>query len=122
MGDGFQPVKAIIVGDGATGKTALTVRMIIDNFTETYQPTTVIDYNRTVSHQDGKQYNVTIFDTAGQEGYEYLRGRYYEDAEVVVLVFAVVSVEAQVPHNASLKSAKSKVRGIAPRMLESHDK
>ena len=79
MGEHLNQIKAIIVGEGFSGKTALTVRMIHDSFQEKYDTTILVEHDRNVCYEN-QQYRLTIYDTAGQEDYQTIRTQHYEYA------------------------------------------
>lgn len=55
----------VVVGSGAVGKSALTVRLVKNEFTEAYDPT-IEDSHRKQCQVDGKAAILNILDTAGQ--------------------------------------------------------
>ncbi|TRY64362.1 hypothetical protein TCAL_11728 [Tigriopus californicus] len=80
--------KVVLVGDGFCGKTCLQVAFRRDVFDPLYQVTVfenfVVDFVL-----DGIEYELAIWDTAGQEDYEQLRPLSYPDTDVIVLCFAI---------------------------------
>ena len=56
--------KIILVGDCGVGKSALTVRMVANEFNEEYDSTIEANYT-SVIQMDGRFRTVDIFDTAG---------------------------------------------------------
>merc|ERR1711871_777357 len=77
-------VKAIIVGDGAIGKTCLLSRLTNNtiNWGENgeapaYEPTTfnnfLIPMDSQTEEGDERHFDLELWDTAGQEGFEQLR-------------------------------------------------
>ncbi|KAJ9114526.1 hypothetical protein QFC20_001399 [Naganishia adeliensis] len=67
--------EAVIVGDGACGKTSLSPT-VFDNYVADIQ-------------LDGKPVQLALWDTAGQEEYERLRPMSYAKAHVILIAFAV---------------------------------
>jgi len=80
--------KLVIVGDGACGKTSLLSVFTLGYFPKDYQPT-VFDNYVSVCRVDGREVQLTIWDTAGQEDYERLRPLSYNKAHVILIAFAV---------------------------------
>lgn len=80
--------KVVLVGDGFCGKTCLQVAFRRDVFDPMYQVTVfenfVVDFTL-----DGTDYELAIWDTAGQEDYEQLRPLSYPDTDVIVLCYAI---------------------------------
>jgi GTPase KRas protein len=79
-----------VVGAGAVGKSALTVRFIQGNFVEKYDPTIEDSYRKNVEIDDTACV-LDIMDTAGQEEYSALRDQYMKTGEGFVLVYSVTS-------------------------------
>jgi len=80
--------KLVIIGDGACGKTSLLSVFTLGYFPKDYQPT-VFDNYVSVCRVDGREVQLTIWDTAGQEDYERLRPLSYNNAHVILVGFAV---------------------------------
>jgi len=79
-----------VIGAGAVGKSALTVRFIQGNFVERYDPT-IEDSYRKLIEIDSVACVLDIMDTAGQEEYSALRDQYMKTGEGFVLVYSITS-------------------------------
>jgi len=79
-----------VVGAGAVGKSALTVRFIAGNFVEKYDPTIEDSYRRQCE-VDGVACVLDIMDTAGQEEYSALRDQYMKTGQGFILAYSVTS-------------------------------
>jgi len=101
-----------VVGAGAVGKSAVTVRFIAGNFVEKYDPTIEDSYRKQIEI-DGQACVLDIMDTAGQEEYSALRDQYMKTGEGFILVYSVTS-------KPSFEYA-SKLRGNIIRMKEAQD-
>jgi len=101
-----------VVGAGAVGKSAVTVRFIAGNFVEKYDPTIEDSYRKQIEI-DGSACVLDIMDTAGQEEYSALRDQYMKTGEGFALVYSVTS-------RPSFEYA-SKLRGNIVRMKEAQD-
>mmetsp|Transcript_26379 Transcript_26379/g.37142 ORF Transcript_26379/g.37142 Transcript_26379/m.37142 type:complete len:193 (+) Transcript_26379:172-750(+) len=82
-----------VIGAGAVGKSALTVRFIQGSFIERYDPTIEDSYRKHVEI-DGAACVLDIMDTAGQEEYSALRDQYMKTGEGFVLVYSCTSKQS----------------------------
>ncbi|XP_042194859.1 rho-related GTP-binding protein RhoB-like isoform X2 [Callorhinchus milii] len=80
--------KLVIVGDGACGKTSLLFVLSKDEFPQGYVPTVFDTYVADIE-VDGKQVELALWDTAGQEDYDRLRPLSYPDTDVILVCFSV---------------------------------
>ncbi|KAJ2842989.1 GTP-binding protein Rho1 [Coemansia brasiliensis] len=85
--------KLVIVGDGACGKTCLLIVFSKGQFPELYVPTVFENYVADVE-VDGKQVELALWDTAGQEDYDRLRPLSYPDSHVILICFAIDSPDS----------------------------
>jgi Ras family protein A len=85
--------KLVIVGDGACGKTCLLIVFSKDQFPEVYVPTVFENYVADIE-VDGKQVELALWDTAGQEDYDRLRPLSYPDTDVILMCFSIDSPDS----------------------------
>ncbi|VDP78253.1 unnamed protein product [Echinostoma caproni] len=85
--------KLVIVGDGACGKTCLLIVFSKDQFPEVYVPTVFENYVADIE-VDGKQVELALWDTAGQEDYDRLRPLSYPDTDVILMCFSIDSLSS----------------------------
>ncbi|MFX0194624.1 MAG: Rab family GTPase [Candidatus Hodarchaeota archaeon] len=87
--------KVIVVGDGAVGKTALSVRFDTGKFEQSYKMTIGADFFvKVIEVEDqGIRYRIKlqIWDTAGQERFGSIRPLYYRGANGGFVVFDVTN-------------------------------
>ncbi|KAJ8301795.1 hypothetical protein KUTeg_020782 [Tegillarca granosa] len=85
--------KLVIVGDGACGKTCLLIVFSKDQFPEVYVPTVFENYVADIE-VEGKQVELALWDTAGQEDYDRLRPLSYPDTDVILMCFSLDSPDS----------------------------
>ncbi|XP_012669734.1 rho-related GTP-binding protein RhoF [Clupea harengus] len=83
-------LKIVIVGDGGCGKTSLLMVYAKGNFPEKYAPSVFEKYVTTVS-LGGKEIQLNLYDTAGQEDYDRLRPLSYQNADMVLVCYDVMN-------------------------------
>jgi len=81
-------IRLCILGPGAVGKSALTLRYTNDHFHEEYDPTIEDAYRKTV-RIDGKPATLDILDTAGQEDFTALRNAWYRNKDGFLLIYSL---------------------------------
>jgi small GTP-binding protein len=84
------PVKLILLGDSAVGKSKLVERFLMQR----YVPIQMSTYALTLFHYDfikesGEEVDVDVWDTAGQERFATMHPAYYHQAHCCILVFDV---------------------------------
>uniref|UniRef100_A0A8C4N855 Ras homolog family member B n=1 Tax=Eptatretus burgeri TaxID=7764 RepID=A0A8C4N855_EPTBU len=85
--------KLVVVGDGACGKTCLLILFSKDEFPEVYVPTVFETYVADIE-VDGRQVELALWDTAGQEDYDRLRPLSYPDTDVILVCFSIDSPDS----------------------------
>ncbi len=83
----------VVVGDGACGKTCLLIVFSKDEFPEVCAPTVFENYVADIE-VDGKQVELALWDTAGQEDYDRLRLLSSPDTDVILMCFSVDSPDS----------------------------
>jgi len=85
-----QPLKLVVVGDGAIGKTCLLAAFTTGCFPETHVPTIFDNSSRTMM-VDGRGCLLNMWDTAGQEDYDRMRPISYPGTDVFLVCFSIDS-------------------------------
>ncbi|KAL7846766.1 hypothetical protein SRHO_G00217460 [Serrasalmus rhombeus] len=85
-----EQLKIVIVGDGGCGKTSLLMVYAKGDFPETYAPSVFEKYVTTVTH-GGKEIQLNLYDTAGQDDYDRLRPLSYQNADLILICYDVTN-------------------------------
>eukprot|EP01087_Luapelamoeba_hula_P022408 TRINITY_DN8006_c0_g1_i1.p1 TRINITY_DN8006_c0_g1~~TRINITY_DN8006_c0_g1_i1.p1 ORF type:complete len:335 (-),score=45.49 TRINITY_DN8006_c0_g1_i1:97-1101(-) len=83
------PVKTVIVGESAVGKSSLAIRLCKGIFYDSMQNTVGAAYLNTVVSVGLKKIKFELWDTAGQERYHSLAPMYYRDASIAIIVYDI---------------------------------
>ena len=87
--------KCICVGDGGCGKTALVVRFSQGFFQEQYKLTIGVEFAvKTIELVNTKKVKLQIWDTGGQERFQYVRPMYYRGAMGAIILFDLSNRES----------------------------
>jgi len=81
--------KIVVLGSGTVGKSALTLRLVTDNFLEEYDPTIEDCYRKNVM-VDGKPVVLEILDTAGQDEFSSMQDQWMREGKGFLLVYSLV--------------------------------
>ncbi|KAG9263413.1 rho-related GTP-binding protein RhoF [Astyanax mexicanus] len=87
---GGEQLKFVIVGDGGCGKTSLLMVYAKGDFPEKYAPSVFEKYVTTVTH-GGKEIQLNLYDTAGQDDYDRLRPLSYQNADLILVCYDVTN-------------------------------
>ena len=79
-----------VYGGGGVGKSAITIRYVMDDFFEEYDPTLEDSYRR-YADMYGTIMIWDILDTAGQEEYTSLQSHWLREINMVILVYSIIS-------------------------------
>ncbi|KAG8797833.1 GTP-binding protein [Serendipita sp. 399] len=89
-GDLMRKRKICVLGSRAVGKSSLIVKFVEDHFVEPYYPTIEQSYFKQVQFK-GKDYDVSIIDTAGQDEYSLLSAKHAVGIHGYLLVYSVIN-------------------------------
>merc|ERR1712029_653785 len=87
----LESIKIVIIGNGACGKSSLVDVFVKEQFPTGYTPTLFNSQNKKIE-LEGKEFNLIIEDTAGQEGYDQMRQLIYPGTQCFVVCFDVSSI------------------------------
>jgi len=80
----------VVLGGGGVGKSALTIRLVTDNFLEEYDPTIEDSYRKQVVIDDATAL-LDILDTAGQEEYSSMQDQWMREGKGFLLVYSITN-------------------------------
>ena len=83
------PIKLVMLGESGVGKTSVITRYITGSFPESAKPTIGAAFLTKEIRVNDNQYDLMIWDTAGQEEYRGLAPMYYRNALVAIVMFDV---------------------------------
>ena len=90
-GQDEQPLKILVIGESAVGKSCLLLRYTDNKFQETFMTTIGVDFKTKYIDIDGNHVKLQIWDTAGQEKFRSITKAYYRGAHGILVVFDVSS-------------------------------
>lgn len=79
-----------MLGGGGVGKSALTIRLVTDNFLDEYDPTIEDSYRKQVMVDDETAL-LDILDTAGQEEFSSMQDQWMRDGKGFLLVYNITA-------------------------------
>jgi len=88
--DGSLIYKAVLIGDGAVGKTSIRRNYLGEDFIEGHLATIGVDLATKKVVFGETVVKFIIWDLAGQPTFEKVRGHYYHGCNGIVLVYSVV--------------------------------
>jgi small GTP-binding protein len=86
--------KIIILGDQFTGKTSLLNRIASNTFYNTYSATIGIDYTNINYTTDNKDYNIILWDTSGQDKFDFLLQSYFKNITGAIIVYDITNLSS----------------------------
>lgn len=89
-----RPVKLVVVGDGAVGKTCMLWSYTRNAFPKEYVPTVFDNFSQLMPCGD-QNVNLGLWDTAGQEDYDRLRPLSYPQTDIFLVCYNVVGLASE---------------------------
>lgn len=83
------PLKILVIGESAVGKSCLLLRYTDNRFQETFMTTIGVDFKTKFIDIDGNHVKLQIWDTAGQEKFRSITKAYYRGAHGILVVFDI---------------------------------
>jgi small GTP-binding protein len=83
--------RVVTIGDSSVGKTSIVKKFVRDAFDPTEKNTVGALYDTFTDTVDGRDIEVQIWDTAGQEQYRALSPVYFRSAAAALLVFDITN-------------------------------
>ncbi|KAI9825219.1 MAG: hypothetical protein M1832_001253 [Thelocarpon impressellum] len=113
-----EQISITICGDGGCGKSSITLRLVKSEWSYDYDPTIEDSYSvtRTV---DGRTYNLSLTDTAGQEEYRGLWAASNLKSDAFLLVYDITNADSlgQLEHFQQMIEMEAEQRADAGRPL-----
>jgi small GTP-binding protein len=82
------PIKAVLIGDARVGKTSLFSRLEANVFHDAYVSTVAGAFTRLpLDLNDGTHTEIGLWDTAGQEQFRTIVPFYFQDADILLMVY-----------------------------------
>lgn len=82
-----------VIGAPGVGKSALTLRLLYQEFVDDYEPTKLDSYQTMMDYQ-GQEVDVQITDTAGQEDYASVRDTFLRSGDGFLCVFSLTDKDS----------------------------
>ena len=91
--NGGKPVTVVLLGGPGVGKSALTLRLINENFVKDYDPTIEDKYKKEIILDD-EVIDLRIVDTAGNDDFKILIDNWITEGDGFLLTFAINDAES----------------------------
>ena len=89
MGDDYEEVKMILLGESGVGKTAIIKRYLYDQFNKEKNPSESMHYMEKDLVINKKKIKLNVWDTIGQEKYRSLSKLFLNETQIVILVYSI---------------------------------
>lgn len=83
-----KPFKVIVFGEAGVGKSALSIRYVCQEFSDSYDPTIEDNYETDIE-VDGYPIKVAVVDTAGNDVFRRMRDQYIKNGDGFLLVYSI---------------------------------
>ena len=88
-------IKIIMIGDCKVGKTSIIHRLTENKYSEKYTPSISLEYTNYCIKLNDYIIRMQIWDTSGQEKYEFnsIISNYYKTADVAIFVYSIDDIK-----------------------------
>ncbi|KAI8885139.1 ras-domain-containing protein [Backusella circina FSU 941] len=83
------PVKLVLLGESAVGKSSLVIRFVNREYVENREPTIGAAFLTQKCNVDDRTIKFEIWDTAGQERFHSLAPMYYRNAQAAIVMYDI---------------------------------
>ena len=104
-------IKLVLLGDSGVGKTSIVSQYVSGKCSDSVKPTIGAAFVTKEFNMDGRQIELLIWDTAGQEVYRGLAPMYYRSALIAIIVYDVTRAQSFDSVNYWIKELKTNVDG-----------
>jgi small GTP-binding protein len=101
-----EDVKVILIGDSGVGKTNLINTSTGGEFNEIEKSSTTASYSKKQMNIDGDLYNLSLWDTIGQEKLRHLSKLFFNNSKIVIFVYDITQKETLEGLNSWYKEVK----------------
>lgn len=84
-------LKIAVIGEIATGKTALIKRLVTNEFTDDYSPTIGGELSTKTINIKGQDITCHLWDTTGEERFHSLCKIFYQNALIIYVVYDITN-------------------------------
>ena len=86
--------KILLLGDSTVGKTTLISKYVDNQFSPDHITTIGVEYKNKTIDLNGRNTNLQIWDTSGQERYQSITKNFYRNADGILFVFDVTNQDS----------------------------
>ena len=88
-------IKIITLGESTVGKSSFIIKYIHGSFSSNYMSTIGLDYRqKKIELENGKEINLRLFDTAGQERYKSISVNLIKKANGILLIYDITNKDS----------------------------
>ena len=94
LNDNIIKIKLILLGTSGVGKTSIISKYIYDKINEDHIPSISVNTEEKTLIIDNKKIILNIWDTISQEKYRSLSKLFYQDTQILILVYDITNEES----------------------------